>query len=392
MSKYFIDDKSVNDIMKIFKNQLNAMETKILDSVPSQLNYTLIKSLWDTSTNTEYPYIYRIDDELFRTNKIIRVSLVMDISDISIIVEKGEGYINILSKTLPETNLNVFINIGNIKQKSIDQFIPINHIVYYGNNRSLLRLNGYDLLILEPDAIGSLTDSDKRGKKCLGYIAISEVSKTRWFFPYCKGQDYIVETNETWGSYRINTASAEWKELLLNTIAPLILDDRNYDGIFFDTCDVPEYLEATYPTECAGAIQGMVDILHAFKQKWPNKIIACNNGLQPIIDASDAVDYYFIESTINTWKVDGSNVTYVPTSQESKDYLYPRIERIQNLNIPILDIEYGDINDLSNTNKIMKDAISKLWNPFVSIRDLMWFPNIDSMDEEIGKPVFPEGR
>lgn len=255
-------------------------------------------------------------------------------------------------------------------------------IGYYGANRAVLKVPEYDLLILESDNIGPLTEEQKNGKKCLAYIAIAEVVSGRWFYPLCKDKDFIAETNNDWGSYRINTASEEWQDILLNTVAPVILDERNYDGIFFDTCDVAEYLEGTYPDQYPGAVEGTKDIIEKFKEKWPDKLIACNSGYKPIKDAASSIDYYVIESTISTWKLTGDEVTYVPASDSRKDYWYPKMDEIKNLGIEILDWEYGNVTDIDEMKSIKAIGIEHGWNPFVTNRNIDWFPEMDTLTPE----------
>lgn len=360
-----------------------------------KIEATLDHTKWIASENSKFPYVCIIESSVFTTDQWAWMFVDADSADAAAtaelysVISVHDGYVEILSKKIPASNLEVTFILQQIKSEGLTQDIAIKWIGYYGSDKKVLDVSGYDLLIVESDNIGTLTASSKRGKKCLAYLAIAEVNPSRWYYNLCEGKSFMVETNTTWGSYRTNPASSEWQDILLNTVAPKILDEMGYDGIFFDVCDVGEYLEDTYPGQYEGAVQGIADIIKGFKKKWPKKLIACNGGYTPILDASDSIDFYVAESAIGTWTTgaDGS-VVYTDAGESRKNWLYPRIAKIADTGIEILDWEYADLNNHDKVNEIKQQAISKGWNPFVTNRAVSWYPGLPVPEET--KPNAPE--
>ena len=129
----------------------------------------------------------------------------------------------------------------------------ITWLCYYGQDREVLALSGYDLLILEADALGPVTKEDKGDRMCLAYMSIGEISQSRWFWPLVRDKPWLLEENPDWpDARRIDPRSPEWSDLLVDTIAPALLA-AGYDGFLLDNADIGEYLENRDPAAYAGS-------------------------------------------------------------------------------------------------------------------------------------------
>lgn len=248
-------------------------------------------------------------------------------------------------------------------------------LCYYGDDRAVLSLPHYNLLVLEADALGSITRQDKGNRICLAYMSIGEVAPTRWFWPLVENKPWVLEKNRDWdGSARVNPASKEWQEMLINLIAPKLLE-AGYDGFMLDNVDIGEYLEQMDPKKYAGAKNAVVDIIRLLRKTYPHAAIVPNGGLDTAAEAADCIDAVVRESIFSRWILNSSGaISYVNVSQQARAWLWPRLMRIRGLGIPILDLEYVKPGDASARKRVLEESRNAGFFPYIAQRNLMHLP------------------
>lgn len=259
--------------------------------------------------------------------------------------------------------------------KATQQGNPLAWLCYYGGDRQVLALPGYRLLILEADALGPLSVQDKAGRKCLAYLGLGEVSEGRWFWSWLAGKDWLLEANPAWpGSRRIDPRSPEWKEILVEKIAPALLE-AGYDGFLLDNADVGEYLEALDPERFAGAREAVAEIIRALRRKFPAALIVANGGLDTAAEAADSLDAVMRESTISGWtaNADGS-FAYAEISPQDRAWLRPRLLAARAAGLPVLALEYADPDNLEEQRRVRALALKAGHHPYIAERSLMSYP------------------
>lgn len=144
-------------------------------------------------------------------------------------------------------------NNSRIRISDGDASQGIKWLCYYGSNRGVLDLHAYQLLVLEADALGPITNENRANRVCVAYMSMGEISQNRWFWPLVQDKPWVLGENPDWpDSHRIDPRSAEWSDMLINTIAPMLMA-AGYDGFMLDNVDIGEYLENTNPEKYAGA-------------------------------------------------------------------------------------------------------------------------------------------
>ena len=248
-------------------------------------------------------------------------------------------------------------------------------LCYYGDDRRVLDVEGYELLILESESIGDLFDADKKGRICVGYMSVGEAERNRWFYPDIKNKPWVLDVNPEWPDSRlVDPRSEEWRDLVVNYIAAGIVD-AGYDGFILDNVDTAEELLRRDPELYQGADDAMASILKALRETYPDKTIIANGGLSIVPLAFDSVDAVMYEGTYSSWKrLEDNTFIYAEISPKNKTWQRPRLLRIKAAGLPILALEYADPADPDGIRRV-RDAVVKAGNnPYVSQRALDTFP------------------
>ncbi|MDR1745118.1 MAG: endo alpha-1,4 polygalactosaminidase [Planctomycetota bacterium] len=253
-------------------------------------------------------------------------------------------------------------------------------LCYYGQDRRVLDVEGYDLLILESEAVGDLSPGDKKGRICVGYMSIGEVEQNRWYHPDVKDKPWVLDANPEWPDSRlVDQRSDEWRDLVVNYIAAGIVD-AGYDGFILDNVDTAEELLRRDPELYKGADEGAAAIIRALRETYPDKTIIANGGLSVVPLARGSVDAVMYEGTFSSWKrLDGGGFGYGEIAPKNKTWQRPRLLRIKAAGLPVLALEYADPNDPAGVERVYEAVRKAGNNPYVSQRDLDTFPGSDAL-------------
>ncbi|MCL2000365.1 MAG: endo alpha-1,4 polygalactosaminidase [Planctomycetes bacterium] len=253
-------------------------------------------------------------------------------------------------------------------------------LCYYGPDRRVLDVEGYQLLILEAEAVGDLSPDDKKGRLCVAYMSVGEAERNRWFWPDLKNKSWVLEINPEWpDSHLVDVRSPEWQDLLVDVVAENLIQ-AGYDGFILDNVDTAEELLRRDPALYAGADEAMSDLIRRLRKKYPDAVIIANGGLSIVPGVADSVDAMMYEGTVSTWRrlKDGS-FGYQDISANTRAWLRPRLLRVKAAGLPILALEYADPDDPAEMKRVWDAVAAAGNNPFISTRALYSFPGSDQL-------------
>lgn len=253
-------------------------------------------------------------------------------------------------------------------------------LCYYGDDRRVLGAQGFELLILEPEAIGDLDAADKAGRICVGYMSVGEAERNRWFYPDIKDKAWVLDANPDWPDSRlVDMRSPEWRELIVDSVASAIME-AGYDGFILDNVDTAEALLRRDPELYVGADDAMVELIRDLHATYPEAVIIANGGLSIVPRVAEALDAMMYEGTVSTWKEnDDGTYSYGEITPQQKTWLRPRLRRVKAAGLPILSLEYADPDNAAEQKAVWDEVKKSGNNPFISVRELDVFPVLDGL-------------
>ena len=161
--------------------------------------------------------------------------------------------------------------------------------LYYGNYAADLvdRLAGYELVVVDPAALGEKADevvSGLHARGCLvaGYLSCFEVATWHRYLPRVKAEWRVKVDGKNWVPWGANEAASlaepGWRELLVELMRTEVFD-HGCDGVFMDTLadlDHPGLPEE----ERARQLEGLGKFAEAYDKAYPDKFFVGNWTIQ----------------------------------------------------------------------------------------------------------------
>lgn len=245
-------------------------------------------------------------------------------------------------------------------------------VCYYGSNREVLAIPGKDLLILDADSIGPLTQEEKKGRICLAYLSLGEAESYRWFWDEIKDEPWIGGENPHWpGAHLIDVRAEAWQSLLIKRVARRHLE-RGYDGFLLDTLDTADTLMNHEPLLYEGVHSAMVTIVRRLREAYPHAILVANGGLSMIRGTAPYLDGVLYEGIYSTY--DFTTKTYRRRTDAERTWIQERLSRVIPYELPILALEYVDPSHPEEAASIEAMARAAGFPPYLTQIDLHSFP------------------
>lgn len=243
---------------------------------------------------------------------------------------------------------------------------PHSFLVYYGD-AYIPRINCFDMAVLDPEteaATKSVTETT-----CLGYCSITEVHATRAYFKELIAEGLIFGPNKGWAdAYYLNITDERWHRFVTERIIPGILE-KGFAGLFLDTLDSVEFLEATYPLEHAGAGRAAVELVRRIRHINPKLPIMINRGYKILPQISGCFDMLLGESVHTSFTDSGK---YFRRSEA--DFIWQRdrmrTAKARDPRIRLFSLDYWDPHDPKGIAQIYYEARRNGFVPYVGTSDL----------------------
>ena len=209
---------------------------------------------------------------------------------------------------------------------------------YYGADSGVLS-TGYDMYVLEPDAIGDLDVEKKKGALCLAYLSIGELDAGRDSSQSLLDEDFIIEPNPDWeGALLVDIRSAKWHQFVLKSARDRL--ECGYDGFFLDTIDTVETLLNKDPVMFKDIGKRAVALVKSIRKKNPAAIIISNGGGSLAEELSPYIDAWCIESVEHTY--DFQKKIYSRHDEDSQQWIDMRIRTLKDTGLPVFALDYSD--------------------------------------------------
>lgn len=206
----------------------------------------------------------------------------------------------------------------------------------YNKHVPALKLCGYDLVVVDPASNFNPIEYCTSISKPLAYVSLGEVALDA---PYAKdiSSNWVIGKNVAWNNNMIMDQTQKgWQDYFLNQmIDPLW--NKGYRGFFLDTLD-SFFLTTKDPQLQQKQIDGMANLIQQIKIRHPEATVILNRGFQLLPQVHNQVDEVVIESLYNAWNQ--AKHIYENTSAADQKMLWDQINKIRQLQLPIIIIDY----------------------------------------------------
>jgi uncharacterized protein (TIGR01370 family) len=237
----------------------------------------------------------------------------------------------------------------------------------YGSATDPATARSYKLLVLEPDHARPIARLRGPGSILLGYVSLGEVERRRPYFPQLEKAGALQATNPNWPDARMaDLRHAAWRSVVIDKIIPEILR-KGYDGIFMDTLDNAEAMEAQDPKANAGMIAAASDLVHAIRIKFPNIKIMMNRGYALLPRTAEDIDALLGEAMASRWSF--ADRHYEMTTAADWMWQAERLRAAKKVNpaIDLMTLDYWDPADVRTVQKLYERERREGFHPYVAV-------------------------
>lgn len=203
-------------------------------------------------------------------------------------------------------------------------------IAYYGQPEKLktISLKETTLAILQSSLYRQeeLSKIREQGCQILGYLSLGEDHSLGSEICIPGSKDYHLQVNSLWGSVIVDITHPKWHSTVIDRARSAL---SKVDGLFLDTVD---HINMT----------GMVKIVQMLHNEFPGAIFWINRGFDLLINLKSYIDGVIFESLSTS-----HTPQYQLHNQQGLEYTRIQLDYIQQLELPVMAIDYADKSDLA---------------------------------------------
>ena len=263
---------------------------------------------------------------------------------------------------------------------------PIAHLaLYYGtDNRPELKL--YKHVVVQPYNALNPKTFNTADHEAFVYASIGE-TKSLHFNGRSIDKHWIIGKNKAWKTLILDQANPAWQRFFLDNIIT-VLWNKGYRGFYLDTLD-SYHLITTDPVRIKQQQAGIVTIIKAIKQKYPQAKLILNRGFELLPDVHDLITRMTVESVFAGW--DPSR-HYYRVSPQNRIWVLRDIETAKKMGVPITIIDYIDPENPQKSTHIAEQISHIGCSAWITNPDLtqVYFPHETKIPRKI--LVFYDGQ
>lgn len=207
---------------------------------------------------------------------------------------------------------------------------------YYGANPPWNELQAFDLVVVDPGHVPDPKLPALPHTRLAAYVAVGEVQPSR---PYASAipKAWLRGENKDWGSRLIDQARPEWPRFFTDSIITPLWNS-GYRTFFLDTLDSYQLFAKT-PAERALQEAGMVAVVNAVKQRYPEAKLIFNRGFEILPRTHALVEAVVAESLFQGYDAGKTRYTTVP--EADREWLLGQLQRARDeFHLPVIAIDY----------------------------------------------------
>lgn len=229
-------------------------------------------------------------------------------------------------------------------------------------------LSKFDWLGVDPDDFDihelKNTFKHKRNTKVIAYVSVGEVEPYRKYYRNVDKR-WIIGYNRGWKSWIADVRDRDYINFLFENVFNKLSD---YDGFILDTLDSYESVLKDGKSR-KDYEDGLVHIIERLRNLYPSKIIIINRGFSIVDRVKDKIDAFLFEGLFYGLNTE-DKIVYTKIDREETDFYIAQLNRIRNLGLKVMVIDYIPAKDTQLRYKVAR----KIWNlgfiPYISDKNL----------------------
>ena len=237
---------------------------------------------------------------------------------------------------------------------------------YYGDQPPWDELQAFDLVVVDPDHVKDPTAPALPHTRLAAYVSVGEVHPSRAYATRIPPA-WLRGDNKDWGSHLIDQSNPAWRTFFVeDVITPLW--KAGYRSFFFDTLDSYQLFAKT-PAERAAQEDGLVALVSAVKQRYPQAELMFNRGFEILERTHQHVAWVAAESLLEGYAP--AQAQYRPVPQADRDWLLTQFKRITDeYHLPVIAIDYVPLGDRALARATASRIAAMGFTPWVATPDL----------------------
>lgn len=227
-------------------------------------------------------------------------------------------------------------------------------------------LMSYDVVILDLLHHPSLEALLATRREVLAYVSLTEMGRAHEAFADVEQAGLVLDQHPVWtGSQYIDFRSPEWTRIVVERLVPRALE-QGFTGLFLDTLDDAEFLEAKDPERYKGMRDAAIRLVRAIRQKYSDITLMVNRGYAVLPEIASSIDIVLGESVIGSF--DGETGAFKRMSDADIDWQVGalRAARSRNEALKIFTLDYWDPKDEAGVARLYREQRANGFAPYVS--------------------------
>jgi len=237
--------------------------------------------------------------------------------------------------------------------------------LYYAVNPPLDELKAFDVVVVDPDAVGIQPEKYKsKHSELFAYISVGEADPQRQFYKQIR-PEWLIGDNPAWKSKLVDLANPAWRSFFLEQVVEPLWA-AGYRGFFLDTLD--SFLLVKDANRHAALEAGLVEIIRGIKQRHPELRLILNRGFEVLDRVQDVAFAIAAESLFQ--KFDPVTGTYSEVKEHDRQWLLGKFAAVQKAGLPVIAIDYVAPKDRDLARKTAEKIKLLGFIPWVTDKDL----------------------
>lgn len=242
---------------------------------------------------------------------------------------------------------------------------PFSVAFYYADKPPLDELQAFDVVVVEPDAVGVLPQSYKSShSELFAYVSVGEADPERDFYARIR-PEWLIGDNPAWKSKLVDLANPDWRKFFLDQVVEPLWK-AGYRGFFLDTLDSYQLVgdKRRYPA----LESGLVQIIRSIKQRHPEARLILNRGFEVLDRVQDVAFALAAESLFQNF--DPVTGVYGEVNESDRRWLLGKLAQAREAGLPVIVIDYVAPENRGLTRRTAEKIKALGFIPWVTDKDL----------------------